>query len=127
MEKEIIKIPLIELNWSDWYPWIEIVTDGRKSGIQIPNFQSGVYEAKTIEDEKRLTIGKASNLRHRVRQGLVKGKTSHSSGDKIRDNEDISKIQVRWAKTDRPSAVEEDLHKKHFEKYNEFPKYVEHT
>jgi hypothetical protein len=86
-----------------------------------------VYEAKIIDDEKRLTIGKASNLRKRVRLGQVKGKISHSSGDRIRDNEDTSKIQVRWAQTDRPSAVEEDLHKKHFEKFNEFPKYVEHT
>lgn len=127
MEKEIITIPVIELEWSDWYPWKEIEIDGRKSGIPIPNFKSGVYEAKKNDEEKRLTIGKASNLRHRVRQGLVKGKTSHSSGDKIRANEEISKIIVRWAKTERPSAVEEELHRKHVEKFNQFPKYVEHT
>jgi excinuclease UvrABC nuclease subunit len=127
MEKEIIKIPPIKLEWSDWVSWDELKVDARKGGIKIPNKKPGVYEVKYEDTHERLTIGKASDLRMRIRQGLVKGKTPHSAGERIRDNEDVSRIVVRWAITDRPAAVEEELHKKHRNKYGKFPKYVEHT
>jgi hypothetical protein len=77
--------------------------------------------------EERLTIGKASDLRMRIRQGLVKGKTPHSAGGGIRTEEDTSKIVVRWAITDRPATVEEELRKRHLDKFGRLPKYVEHS
>jgi len=127
-EKEIIEIPKITLDWSDWYPWDDVKKDaGKEGGIKIPNKRSGVYEVKYKDADKRLTIGKASDLRMRIRQGLVKGKTPHSAGERIRKNEDMSKIVIRWAITDRPAAVEEELHRRHKEKFGELPKYVEHT
>jgi hypothetical protein len=43
-------------------------------GGQRPQHRPGVYEAKVVASKQRLTIGKASNLRMRVKQGLVKGK-----------------------------------------------------
>jgi len=127
MEEEIIDIPSVTLRWSDWVHWDEIKKDARKGGIKIPNKKPGVYEAKYEDSEERLTIGKASDLRRRVRQGLVKGKTQHSAGEKIRANEDTSRIVVRWAITDRPATVEEELHKRHLNKFGTLPKYVEHT
>ena len=127
VEEEDINIPLITLKWSDWIRWDEIKKDARKGGIKIPNRKPGVYEAKYEDSEERLTIGKASDLRMRIRQGLVKGKTPHSAGEKIRANEDTSRIVVRWAVTDRPAAVEEELHKRYLSKFGKFPKYVEHT
>ena len=127
MEKEVIEIPSIELEWNDWKAWDELKEDARKGGEKVPNGKRGVYEAKYTDAAKRLTIGKASDLRQRVKQGLIRGKTAHTAGDKIRNNEDTSKIVVRWAVTCRPAAVEEDLHKKHIRSYGENPKYVEHT
>lgn len=128
MEKETINIPPITLEWSEWVYWDEIKKDARKKdGIKIPNKKSGVYEVKYKGSEERLTIGKASDLRMRVRQGLVKGKVPHSAGKKIRANEDTSRIVVRWAITDRPAAAEEGLHKKHLSKFGKLPKYVKHT
>ena len=125
---EIIEIPRIELKWSEWYHWDELKKDARcESGIKVPNRVSGVYEVICFGTEERLTIGKASNLRTRVRQGLIKGKTKHSSGKKIRANEDVSRLVVRWAVTDRPACVEEELHKKHREKFGRMPKYTKHT
>jgi excinuclease UvrABC nuclease subunit len=121
-EKQIIKIPEIILEWSEWYPWENI-----KNGIIKVPAQPGVYEAKYIDTDEKLTIGKASNLKMRVQQGLVKGKIPHSAGEKIRSNEDVSKIVVRLATTDRPSAVEEELHKQYKEKFGKLPKYVDHT
>lgn len=127
-EIQVVEIPKITLNWSPWIPWTKIELAARSlEGIYIPNKKSGVYEVRYINDEKRLTIGKASNLRLRVRQGLVKGKASHSSGDKIRLSEDITRIVVRWAETEYPSAVEEELHKQHIKKFGSFPLYVMHT
>jgi len=96
-------------------------------GVIVPNRKAGVYEAKYVDDEQRLTIGKASDLRMRVKQGLVKGKTLHSAGKRIRANEDIRKVVVRWAITDRPAAVEEELHRRHRERFGRLPKYTQYT
>ncbi|MGA2573244.1 MAG: hypothetical protein ABSF36_03410 [Candidatus Methanomethylicaceae archaeon] len=127
MDKEIIEIPKITLDWTDWAKWDDLKVDLRFNfGISVPN-ESGVYEAKLLEEEERLTIGKASNLRMRVKQGLAKGKLPHSAGEKIREKEDTSKIVVRWATTERPCAVEEELHKKYMLKFSRLPKYVDHT
>lgn len=63
----------------------------------------------------------------RIKQGLVKGKVPHSAGKRIRAQEDLSRLVVRWAVTDRPAAVEEELHKKYKAKFGELPKYTEHT
>ncbi len=128
MEKETIHIPPIELRWSDWAPWDSLKVDSRSGqGVIVPNKVPGVYEARIIGEEERLTIGKASDLRHRVKQGLVKGIAKHSSGKDIRASENTSKIEVRWAVTNRPAAPEEELHKKHKERFGRLPKYTEHT
>jgi excinuclease UvrABC nuclease subunit len=126
MEIETIKIPPIHLKLSEWIPWDNLKADARKGGIKVPNKKPGVYEVKYAETEERLTIGKASDLRMRIKQGLVKGKTPHSAGERIRASEDISRIVVRWAITDRPAAVEEELHKRYLRKFGKLPKYVEH-
>ena len=127
MERELIQIAPIELIWSDWFKWHDIEVDVRKGGIRLPNGEPGVYEAKYVDQEERLTIGKASDLRMRVKQGLVKGKTRHSAGQSIRENENAIDVVVRWAVTDRPSAVEEELHRRYLAKFGKLPKYVKHT
>jgi len=127
MENEIIEIPRIKLNWSEWHSWNALIEDARSGGIKIPNGIPGVYEVRYVESKERLTIGRASDLRMRIRQGLVKGKTKHSSGKTIRANEDVSRLFVRWAETDRPAAVEEELHRRYLSKFGELPKYTKHT
>ena len=127
MEKVLIQIEPIELIWSDWFKWRDVEIDVRKGGVRLPNGEPGVYEAKYVDQEERLTIGKASNLRMRVKQGLVKGKTPHSAGSSIRESENVNNVVVRWAVTDRPSAVEEELHKRYLAKFGKLPKYVKHT
>jgi len=126
MEDQVIQIPEIQLKWYDWQFWPDIAEDARSSGIYIPNGTPGVYEAKHITQEERLTIGKTTNLRYRVRQCLVKGNGLHSAGTKIRDNEHTDHIEVRWAETDRPAAVEEELHRLHKLKFGRLPKYTDH-
>src|SRR5712692_594998 len=87
MEKETIHIPLIELGRSDWAPWDSLKVDSRSGqGVIVPNRVPGVYEARLIGAQERLTIGKTSNLRYRIKQGLVKGIAQHSAGDDIRAN-----------------------------------------
>ncbi len=126
--KEVINIETIVLNWSEWVSWNELLVDARfGGGVKVPNYLPGVYEVKYKDAEERLTIGKASDLRMRIKQGLVKGKTKHSSGSKIRTNEEVSKLVVRWAITSRPAAAEEELHRKCRIKFGKLPKYTEHT
>ncbi len=127
MEREFIEISPIPLEWGEWFHWDDLKVDARKGGIKIPNKKRGVYEVKHGDTEKLLTIGRASDLRMRIRQGLVKGKIPHSAGKKIRAEEDTSKIVARWAVTDRPAAVEEELHKRYLNRFGQLPKYVEHT
>ena len=127
MEIETINIPLIRLKWSEWILWDNLKSDARKGGIKVSNKKPGVYEVKYEDTEERLTIGKASNLRMRIKQGLIKGKTPHSAGERIRAGEDILRIVVRWAITDRPAAVKEELHKRYINRFVKLPKYVEHT
>lgn len=116
------------LRWSPWVSWHALAEDARgDNGIRVPNYQPGVYEVKRRDEERRLTIGKASDLRRRIKQGLVKGQTKHSSGTKIRRHEDLSKLVVRWATCDSPAAAEEELHKRHRERFGELPEYTEHT
>jgi hypothetical protein len=75
----------------------------------------------------RLTIGKASDLRVRVRQGLIKGLVLHSSGKGIRTNGNVAKIVIRWKITVRPAAVEEELHNRHWIYFGKLPKYTDRT
>ena len=127
-EDTIINIPTIVLRWSDWTSWDSLKIDARgEGGVRVPNKTSGVYEAKYADGDERLTIGKAADLRMRIKQGLVKGKVPHSAGEKIRAQEKTSRIVIRWAKTDRPAATEEELHKRHVAQFGKLPKYVEHT
>ena len=123
-----IEIPPFELSWSAWHPWRDFLRDGRSDpdALLLPD-QSGVYEARLVHSLERLTIGKASNLRMRIKQGLVKGKVPHSSGQRIRKQEDTSQILIRWAVTDRPCAAEEELHKRHVRAYGRLPRYTERT
>ena len=93
----------------------------------IPNGKTGVYEVKYKDKNERLTIGKASDLRMRVKQGLVRGKTPHRAGEAIRTKEDLSQLVVRWARAERPAAVEEELHRKYRKRFGRLPKYVHHT
>jgi len=98
-----------------------------RAGVTVPNRVPGVYEVKYRDTEERLTIGKTSHLRMSIKQGLVKGKVRHSAGERIRANEDVSRLVVRSAIPDRPAAVEEELHRRYRDKFGMPPKHVKHT
>jgi hypothetical protein len=126
-EEQTIEIPKITLNWSEWTSWASIALLEHEGGVHVPNKVPGVYEAKHEHLDECLTIGKASDLRWRVRQCLVRGKAPHSSGSLIRANEDLTTVFVRGAITDRPAAAEEELHRLYCSKYECLPKYTKHT
>lgn len=73
LERQATKTSPINLEWSQWVFWDALKLDARKGGIKVPSKKSGVYEARYRGTGERLTIGKASDLRMRVKQGLVKG------------------------------------------------------
>jgi excinuclease UvrABC nuclease subunit len=123
MENQEIIIPRICLEWSEWTPWRLLDLNINQGGARVPA-KPGVYEVKRVHGEERLTIGKASNLRKRIKRGLVMGRLSHSTGARIREFEDPDQLLVRWAVTERPAAVEEELHRLYQERYGVLP---EHT
>jgi hypothetical protein len=129
-ERVILEIGTITLDWSDCAPWTALLADARGgAGVFIPNGQPGVYEVKLSDHagDERLYIGKASDLRMRVRQGLVKGKVPHPGGARIRAEHDAERLVVRWARTDRPAASEEELHRSYVRKFGRLPEYVRST
>jgi hypothetical protein len=95
--------------------------------LELPFIFPGVYEARLKRDGRRLTIGRAKSLGPRILYGLIRGTTRHEAGRKIRENEDVTKVLVRWAFTDRPAAAEEELHHRHFQKWGRLPKYTVRT
>jgi excinuclease UvrABC nuclease subunit len=130
MDIRHIVIPPITLDWTEWYAWRRFELDAHPHSERItPPNDSGVYEARFIDAinaDERIYIGKASDLRMRVKQGLVKGKVPHAAGKHIMEKEDTSRIVIRWASTNRPSAVEEELLKKYMNLFRKLPKYVKH-
>ena len=106
--------------WSDWFAWLDVE---RRRGVKVPD-ASGVYEAREQGRDNRLTIGKASSLLSRVKSGLVRGIIPHSAGERIREHEDVSKVEVRWRSTDKPREVEKQLHREHKEKFGALPKHT---
>jgi len=93
-----------------WMPGVRTVSRCRTES-------QGVYEVRYPHEEQRLTIGRASGLCMRIKQGLVKGKVKHSAGKRIRATDDVASIVLRWAVTDCPAAVEEELHLRHRERF----------
>ncbi|WP_445359527.1 hypothetical protein [Microbulbifer sp. ANSA005] len=122
---QIIKFPKISLSWSKWERWDRLAEDGSENLKNEP----GVYEVtRKPGSKKRLTIGKAVNLHQRVLRGLVLGKLSHSTGERIRINEkNIDKLYVRWAATEYPAACEEYLHKEYVAHYGKLPEQTKIT
>ncbi len=118
----------MELCWSDWTSWESLKVDRRSGqGVIVPNKIPGVYEVSVIGSGERLTIGGTTNLRRRIKRDLVNPKGKHSAGKKIRASEDTSKIELRWAITNRPAAAEEDLHMRYVAKFGQLPEYTKHT
>ena len=127
-EVQGMEIPPIVLAWSPWQRWTELAKDGRKGASPpVPFGKAGVYEVIKEPFTERLVIGRASNLRRRVKEHLVMGTASHHAGEQIRANEDTSKLLVRWAITDRPAAAEEELHRQHVRRHGKLPKYTQRT
>lgn len=126
-EQTILDIGTITLDWSEWVPWTDVSADNRGgAGVSIPNKVAGVYEVRSADNDgsERTYIGKAGDLRLRVRQGLVKGKLPHSGGTRIRAHEDVSRLAIRWAVTDRPAAAEEELHRAYRARFGRLPLYT---
>jgi len=127
LAKEVINIPPIVLEWSDWIPWDDLKADARYGGVKVPNGVPGVYEAKYGDSDERLTIGETGDLRRRIKEHLVRGKGRSTSGEGIRAQEDVSKIVVRWVITDRRAVAQAALHERHVERFGRLPKYVKRT
>lgn len=106
-ERVTFEIGTITLDWSDWAPWNALLADARGGpGAAIPNEQPGVYQVKRSEHlgDERLT-----------------------GGARIRAEQDVARRVVRWARTGRPAAAEEDLHPAYTLKFGRLPEYVRNT
>jgi len=123
-ERVRLDIGTIELDWS-WWEWWTDLRDGFLGGarVQVPE-KLGVYEVKLHGEPTLLYIGRAQNLHVRVLDQLAKAGTHHSAARKIAARELVEQICVRWATTDRPAAVEEELLRAHLEAWKTLTKYT---
>ncbi len=126
-EEVVLELGSIVLEWCWWEWWTDLRADRRTGeGVGMPR-AAGVYEARLYGEEQRLYIGRACNLERRVRHSMISGASEHDAGRRIEANEDLSRVCVRWASTDRPAAVEEELLRRHMQQFGALPKYCEHT
>ena len=117
LDREVHIEPIL-LEWSEWHSWRDVALE---DCAVVPCEQAGVYEAKISGRKERLAIGKAKDLRARVKQGLMGGKAGDTAGDEVGAGEDVV---VRWAVTERPAAVVEELQIRHKGRFGELPKYT---
>ena len=117
LDREVHIEPIV-LEWSEWHSWRDVE---RGDCAVAPCEQAGVYEAKISGRKERLAIGKAKDLRARVKQGLMGGKAGEPAGEELGADEDVV---VRWAATERPAAVVEELCIRHKGRFGELPKYT---
>ncbi len=125
---ETIELPDVHLQWSyveNWETLREAM--GQATNTELPPAEPGVYEVSAGNLFARLYIGRAADLYARICYGLIGGTSPHTAGQKIRENEDLSKLSIRWAATDRPAAVEEALHLRHIKDCGHLPKYTTRT
>ena len=120
LDREVHIEPIV-LDWSEWHSWRDVERDAREGGTVVPGEQAGVYEAKISGRKERLAIGKAKDLRARVKQGLMGGKAGDTAGADFGAGEDVV---VRWAATERSAAVVEELQIRHKGRFGELPKYT---
>ncbi len=125
---QAIEVPPIILPWSPWHRWDTLRQDARRgSGAPRPPARPGVYEVMAEGQQPRLTIGRTSNLRTRVKEQLVMGIGPHPAHEGIVRNEDLGHVFVRWAPTEYPAAAEEALHREHIRRHGRLPKYTQRT
>lgn len=116
-----------EIEWGSWMPWTSIPQ------IDIPQMP-GVYEVvyRDDTDGERLTIGETIHLREHLRKNLFRD-TRHIKGDgktiavggKIKANEDVTLLLVRWAETENHHAVKSELKDLHFRRFGRLPKHMD--
>ena len=125
MKKETITIKAI-VKWSPWYTWRALEVDRRKHGTELPYDKRGVYMVRKKGSDKRLFIGWSDKDLGRMIQECLHGRKDRPSlaGNRLRENEDLSKLEIRWVETERPLAVWEDLVKQHITEHSFFPKYI---
>jgi excinuclease UvrABC nuclease subunit len=124
-----IHITPIELSWSEWIPWESfLIRAGRDGSIQLPP-EPGVYVVRRKKAIRKrphaIYIGKAKNLRDRIRQQLVKG-GEHRASREIREYERLCMLEISFAETRFRAAVEEFLLYSYHRKHDGLPRYNKH-
>ena len=113
------------MRWTDSMAWSAI----EQGAHPVPD-KPGVYEVLGPEGGPSLTIGKASSLRSRVVQALIRGNLPHSAGERIRQSEDTTALTVRYrvlASIKDADRLEAELHESHVRVFGALPKHTRRT
>jgi hypothetical protein len=108
-----------EVEWSGWIPW-----------TLIPQFKTprgpGVYEVvyENDPDGQRLQIGETIHLGEHLRKNLFRDRRHMAVGGRIKANEDVTQLLVRWAETENYRAVKSELKGRHLATFGRLPKYM---
>ena len=128
-----MKMNVKKLPWTPWIPWKDIQAD---LSLLPTGDSHGVYEVRFIGQDDSFPlvhIGKAHIQPLGVRVAcLIKGQ-AHSTGKRIvyggvADGRTFPPLatdllEVRWARTERASDAEEELHEQYRRMFNNLPLY----
>ena len=116
----------MKYQWEQWHSWNSIYTLVKDGGVEIPNGIGCVYEVRLVGSRERLVIARSGDLRWAIREELVRRSPNSTSaaGRKIRENEDLAKIQIRWMITENHADEKQNLCLSHLEDFGYLPKYT---
>jgi hypothetical protein len=116
----------IDTSWEEWTDWDSLVPEGSKQKkhketkrVWAPPCK-GVYEVSRGKEGKDIIyIGSAGprekTAQKKEKEGGLSGRIiylisgTHNAGKRIRENENTLNLQVRWARTEYPDALEHIL------------------
>lgn len=120
MKVQTIRIEPITLSWTPWFEWATLRRRANSvGGVAIPK-EPGVYELRLVGSRHPIYIGCTNRLWRRLRV-LLRG--IHKPGGKILQQYRTDVLQIRWAETQRPACVEEELLRLFVRRHGRLPIY----
>lgn len=91
---------------------------------------SGIFAVRQRGLAERLLVGRAGDLRRRLKHALVESRRRRATDDELRTKEDLTRIEMRWALASAREApfipwaeIEAELLRRYVAQFGQWPKY----
>lgn len=120
LRKQTIRIEPITLAWTRWHDWDSLRRRSNSVGGIAITQAGGVYEIRHTKSSEPIYIGCTNRLWRRLKV-LLRGK--HKPGFKILNSLRTNALKIRWAETQRPACIEEELLNRFQRRHRRLPRF----